>query len=165
MILFIIVLILIIILIFLITMTTKTTKLVRSIYLYLAALISLIFVAVGAGRIISTTLKAYVFPEAEKGGYGMCTSQPPLYELDSIKSVEKARDAELTTQDQKDQLNLFLQDYKGWKENNYGDICLARERQRNYVDSFTMLLVALPLCLLHWRIIKKDKEEKETENV
>jgi glucan phosphoethanolaminetransferase (alkaline phosphatase superfamily) len=156
-----IILIFIIILILIIAMNTKTTKMIRSIYLYLAALISLIFVAVGTGRIINTALKAYIFPEAEKGGYGMCVSQPPLYELDSIKSVEKTRDAELTTQDQKDQLNSFLQDYKSWKENNYGETCLIRERQRNYVDSFTMLLVALPICLIHWKIIKKDKDEKE----
>ncbi|MFA6159922.1 MAG: hypothetical protein WC678_02410 [Parcubacteria group bacterium] len=144
-------------------MTTKTTKLIRSIYLYLAALISLIFVAVGAGRIINTTLKAYVFPEAEKGEYGMCRNEPPMYELTASKSIENAKDSEITTQEQKDQLASLLVDYKNWKENNSGDICFKRERQTNYVDSFTMLLVALPLCLLHWRIIKKDKEEKEAE--
>lgn len=145
-------------------MTTKTTKLIRSIYLYLAALISLIFVAVGAGRIINTTLKAYVFPEAEKGGYNACNNQPPIYEIAPVQSVEKAKNSEITTEDQKKQIEALLIDYKNWKENNSGDICFKRERQTNYVDSFTMLLVALPLCLLHWRIIKKDKEEKETEN-
>lgn len=142
-------------------MTTKTTKMIRSTYLYLAALISLIFVAVGSGRIINTTLKAYVFPEAERGGYGPCFNEPPMYELSIVKSVEKAKDSELTTQDQKDEITNLLADYKKWRENNSGDICFKRERQRNYVDSFTILLVALPICLLHWRIIKKDKEEKE----
>lgn len=144
-------------------MTTKTTTMIRSIYLYLAALVSLIFVAVGIGTIINTTLKAYIFPEAEKGGYGMCRNEPPMYELSSAKSIGDARDSDLTTQEQKDQLAALLVDYKNWKENNSDDLCYKRERQRNYVDSFTMLLVALPICLLHWRIIKKDKEEKETE--
>lgn len=144
-------------------MTTKTTRLVRSIYLYLAALISLIFVAVGAGRIINTTLKAYVFPEAEKGGYGMCRNEPPMYEIAPMQSVEKTKNSDITTEDQKKQIEALLADYKTWRENNSGDICFKRERQTNYVDSFTMLLVALPLCLLHWRIIKKDKEEKESE--
>lgn len=144
-------------------MTTKTTKLIRSIYLYLAALISLIFVAVGAGTIINTTLKAYVFPEAEKGGYGMCNNEPPIYGFDQIKSIENTKDNNITTQDQKDQIAALLADYKSWKEKNSGDICYKRERQGSYVDSFTMLLVALPLCLGHWRIIKKDKEEKEAE--
>jgi hypothetical protein len=144
-------------------MTTKTTKLIRTIYLYVAALISLIFVAVGSGNIINTTLKAYVFPEAEKGGYGMCTNQPPIYEIAPAQSLEKAKNSDITTVDQKQQIESLLADYKTWKENNAGDICFKRERARNYVDSFTMLLIALPICLIHWRIIKKDKEEKEEE--
>ena len=62
-------------------MTTKS-KLIRTIYLYVAALVSLIFVAVGSGRILNTVLKAYVFPKAEKGGYSRCNQQPPVYALD-----------------------------------------------------------------------------------
>ena len=142
-------------------MTTKTTKLIRTIYLYVAALISLIFVAVGAGTIINTTLKAYVFPEAEKGGYGMCVNQPPIYEITPVQSLEKAKTSDGATVDQKQQIEALLKDYQTWKENNAGDIYFKRERARNYVDSFTMLLIALPICLIHWKIIKKDKEEKE----
>lgn len=144
-------------------MTTKTTKLIRTIYLYLAALISLIFTTVGAGTIVNTTLKAYVFPEAEKGGYTMCTNQPPMYEITPLQSMEKAKNSDISTSDQKQQIEALLADYKTWKENNAGDICYKRERQRNYVDSFTMLLIALPVCLVHWKIIKKDKEEKEED--
>lgn len=142
-------------------MTTKTTTLIRTSYLYIAALISLIFVAVGAGRIINTALKAYVFPEAEKGGYSVCNSQPPMYEIGAAQSLEKSKSGEVTSEDQKKQIEALLTDYKTWKENSTGDVCYKRERAMNYVDSFTMLLIALPICLLHWRIIKKDKDEKE----
>lgn len=142
-------------------MTTKTTRLIRSIYLYLAALISLIFVAVSVGTIINTTLKAYVFPEAAKGGYSACNNQPPVYEISAVQSIEKVKDSEISTEDQKKQLEMLIQDYENWKKNNAGDICYIRERQKNYVDSFTMLLVALPVCLIHWTIIKRDKKEKE----
>lgn len=142
-------------------MTTKTTKLIRSIYLYLAALISLIFVAVGIGTIINTTLKAYVFPEAAKGGYSACNSQPPVYEIGAVQSIEKAKNSDLSTEEQKKQLEMLIQDYENWKKDNAGDICYIRERQKNYVDSFTMLFVALPICLMHWRIIRKDRDEKE----
>ena len=143
-------------------MTTKTTKLIRTIYLYLAALISLIFVAVGAGTIVNTTLKAYVFPEAEKGGFNACNQQPPIYSVET-QSVEKLKNSDAATPDQKTQIEALLNDYKTWQENNAGDICYKRQRETNYVDSFTMLLVALPICLIHWRIIKKDKEEKDKE--
>jgi hypothetical protein len=144
-------------------MTTRTTKLIRTIYLYLAALISLIFVAVGTGTILNTTLKAYVFPEAEKGGYGMCNNQPPMYGIAPEQSLEKVKTGEITTIDQKQQIEALLNDYKAWKANNNGDLCYQRERQKNYVDSLTMLFIALPICLIHWRIIKKDKEEKEVD--
>lgn len=156
--------ILILIIIFISTSMTSKTKLIRTIYLYVAALISLIFVAVGAGRIINTALKAYVFPEAEKGGYSICNSQPPMYEIGAAQSLEKSKAGEITSEDQKKQIESLLADYKTWKENSAGEICYKRERAMNYVDSFTMLLVALPICLAHWRVIKKDKEEKEEDN-
>jgi len=41
-------------------------KLIRTIYLYLAMLISLIFVAIGMGNLINTSLKYYLLPKAEK---------------------------------------------------------------------------------------------------
>ena len=145
-------------------MTEKTTKLIRTIYLYLAALISLIFVAVGTGNILNTLLKAYVFPEAEKAGYGICASQPPMYEISAKQSLEKTKNSEIATQEEKEQLEALLEDYAKWKENNSGDICYKRERQNNLVNSFTMLLIALPICLFHWRVIKKDKKEKELED-
>ena len=59
--------------------TTKETKLIRTIYLYVASLISLLFVAIGTGTIANTTLKMF-FPKAEKAGYSRCNQQPPVYD-------------------------------------------------------------------------------------
>jgi hypothetical protein len=140
------------------TMTAKT-KLIRTIYLYVAALVSLIFVAVGTGRILNTALKAYVFPKAEKGGYSRCNQQPPVYALD------KNALADVATTDQKIQLDNLLKDYEQWKKDNNEEECYSQERQSNVVDSLTMLIIALPICLFHWKLIKKDKEEKETETI
>lgn len=135
-------------------MTTRT-KLIRSIYLYLAALISLIFVAVGTGNLINTALKFYVFPKAEKGGYNQCNQAPPVYTLD------KNAYAGVATPDQKVQLENLLADYNKWKTENTGEECYSALRQSTVVDALTMLLIALPIFLLHWRVIKKEKDEKE----
>jgi hypothetical protein len=137
-------------------MTTKT-KFIRSIYLYLAALISLIFVAVGTGRLLDTALKFYLFPKAEKGGYNQCNQIPPVYALD------KNAYAGVATSDQKVQLENLLRDYDEWKKNNTGEECYSAQRQSETVDALTMLIIALPILLFHWRIIKKDKENKENE--
>ncbi|HMN19508.1 MAG TPA: hypothetical protein PKA31_02855 [Candidatus Moranbacteria bacterium] len=134
---------------------TPKTKMVRTVYLYLAALISLIFVAVGTGRLINTGLKYAFFTEAEKKSYFECNQQPPILgtpDLSSFKSI--------ATDDQKAQLEQFLKDYQNWKENSTGEKCIVPARQNNVVDALTMVLIALPICLVHWRIIKKDKKNE-----
>lgn len=136
---------------------TNKSKLIRTIYLYIVVLVSLIFTGVGAGRILNTGLKYYIFPEAEKKSYYECSQQPPVYALEAgqLKGV--------ATEDQKKQLDQLLNDYENWKENSSGEKCIKPARQNNIIDAFTMLLIALPICLFHWRIIKKDKKEKENE--
>jgi len=134
---------------------TSKSKLIRTIYLYAAALISLIFVAVGTGRLLNTALKFYVFPKAEKGGFNRCNQQPPLY------NVDKNALTGVATPDQKIQLENLLRDYEQWQKDNTGEECYSVERQNNAVDSLTLIIVALPICLLHWKMIKKEKEEKE----
>ena len=133
------------------TMTSKT-KFIRTIYLYLAALISLIFIAVGAGRLLNTGLKYYFFPEAEKKSYYECNTQPPVA---SVVSKDGA------TADQKVQIDALLNDYQTWKENQSGDNCIRPVRQNNIIDALTMIIIALPICLFHWILIKRDKKEKE----
>ena len=130
-------------------------KLIRTIYLYLAALVSLIFVAVGTGNLINTAMKFYFFPKAEKGGFSRCNQTPPVYSLD------KNAYAGVATQDQKIQLENLLRDYETWKAENTGDECYSQERQNNIVNALTMMIVAIPIFALHWRIIKREKEEKE----
>jgi hypothetical protein len=134
---------------------TSKSKIIRTIYLYVAALISLIFVAVGTGTLFNTTLKYYVFPKAEKGGFSRCNQQPPVYSLDKNALVGVA------TPDQKIQLENLLRDYEQWQKDNTGEECYSAERQNNTVDALTMIIIALPICLLHWRWIKKERTEKE----
>ena len=138
---------------------TSKSKLIRTIYLYVAALVSLIFVAVGIGTILNTVLKAYAFPKAEKGGYSRCNQQPPVYALD------KNNLAEVSTEEQKIMLDNIIKDYEQWKKDNAEGECYSQERQNNIVNALTMIIIALPIYLFHWRLIKKDKEEKEENNI
>jgi len=135
------------------SMTSKA-KFIRTIYLYLAALISLIFVAVGTGRLLNTGLKYFFFPDAEKKNYYECNVQPPVA---SVVSKEGA------TTEQKVQIDALLSDYQNWKENQSGDNCIKPARQNGIIDALTMIIIALPICLFHWLLIKRDKKEKEEE--
>jgi hypothetical protein len=132
-------------------------KIIRTTYLYLAIIISLVFTGIGAGTLINTTLKAYVFPKAEKGGYNRCNQQPPVYALEGKGMVGVA------TEDQKMQLENLLRDYEEWKKNSTGEDCYSAERQSSVVDALTMIFVALPILIVHALIIKKDKAKKDNE--
>ena len=76
---------------------TSKSKIIKTIYLYVAALVSMIFLAVGTGTLLNTALKAYVFPKAEKGGFSRCNQQPPVYDLASAKN------SQIATEEQKSQ--------------------------------------------------------------
>ena len=134
---------------------TQKTKIVRTVYLYVVALLSLLFLCIGIGNLINVTLKAYVFPEAEKRDYNICY-QPyyyPSLELEKIKEVE------ITDEEQRTKINTIINDYENWKNQNTGDNCYVSERQKRMVDAITMILISLPLYIFHWRLIKKEKQE------
>ncbi len=133
---------------------TSKTKLIRTIYLYIAALISLIFVAVGSGTLINTGLKYAFFQEAEIKSYYECNQQPPLFGSPDVTTFKS-----IATEDQKTQLDQFLRDYQNWKDNNMGEKCIRPARQNKVVDAITMIIIALPLCFVHWEVIKRDKKK------
>lgn len=133
-------------------------KLIKTIYLYLAAAISLIFVAVGIGTLLNTGLKYAIFPEAEKRSYFECNSQPPVYAL------EAGQLRNLTSDEQKVQIDQMIREYENWKEGQTGDACIIPARQNKIIDALTMIIIALPILLIHWRLIRKEKEEKEQDN-
>lgn len=132
----------------------KTTRIIRTVYLYVAALVSLIFLAVGSGILINTGLKAYVFPKAEEGGYNRCNQQPPVYNLENVK------DPDVTSEQQRRQIDNLIRDYEEWKEKNTGEECLSAERQNDLVNSLTMIIIALPIFLVHWKIIRREKDKE-----
>jgi hypothetical protein len=137
-------------------------KIIRTVYLYLAALISLIFVAVGTGTVMNSLLKYKFFSEAEKKTYYECNNQPSLYS-NMTADTEKLKNSGVVTEEQKKEIENLINDYNNWKENEYGEKCFAPARQNRIVDALTMIIIALPICLTHWFIIKKDKIKKENE--
>lgn len=133
---------------------TSKTKLIKTIYLYLVATVSLLFIAIGAGTLLNTGLKYSIFPEAEKKSYYQCNNQPPVA---SVISKEG------TTADQKIQIDELLNDYQNWKENQLGDNCIRPARQNKIIDALTMIIIAIPICWIHWMLIQKAKKEKDGE--
>ena len=132
----------------------KTTKIVMTIYLYTVSLISLIFFAVGMGNLINTSLKAFIFTEAEKRDYSMCNNYPYYSSIDAQALKEKG-----ITVEQQDQIDNMIKDYEEWKSRNTGDACYKSEREKRMLDAVTMILIAFPLYIIHWKMARKERQE------
>jgi len=133
---------------------TKKIKIVKTVYLYVVSMVSLLFVAIGSYTLFNTALKTYVLPKAEKGGYNRCNEQPPVTGFDFKSSS-------LTTEDQKAQIEQMLKDYETWKKNNTGEECYTAERQNSIVDALATLFISIPLFTFHWKLARKKKESSE----
>lgn len=133
----------------------KTIKTVRTFYLYVVSLLSLIFLAIGIGNLANTTLKATIFKEAEKRDYSVCYSYPYYISSVDLKNLEGL------TVNQNEKIESMIRDYEAWQETNTGEACYRSERENRIVNSLTMILIALPLYIFHWAIIKKEKKENE----
>ena len=131
----------------------KTTKTVRTFYLYIVSLLSLIFLAVGVGNLLNTTLKATFFKEAEKRDYSVCYNYPYYY-----SNIEKTAEMDEV---QLEQIDNMIRDYENWKEKNTGETCYKSEREKKIVDSLSMIIIALPLYIFHWMMIRREKRENE----
>lgn len=140
---------------------TKTTKIVMTIYLYTVSLIALVFFAIGMGNLINTSLKAFVFTEAEKRDYSICNNQPYFY---STVDAEKIKQSSTLTVDEKTQIDNMIKDYENWKSRNTGDECYKSERQKRMLDAITMILIAFPIYILHWRMARKERQETQWKN-
>ena len=136
----------------------KTTKTVRTFYLYTVSLISLIFLAVGIGNLINTSLKSTFFKEAEKREYTACNNYPYYF-----SSVDALKSSDSIPEDNQDIINQMIQSYEEWEKNNVGEACYDAEREKRMVDSLTMIFISLPLYASHWMIIRRERRKKDEE--
>ncbi len=136
---------------------------IRTIYLYLFALVGLALMAIGAVRLVNTGLKILVFTKAD--GEAGFSHQPPIFTPypsrepkgdDFVTTMEKCKEKCSLTDTQKDEIGQWLASYKEWQNQPKVDY-RVQQRERESSWSFAFILVGLPLWLFHWTIIKKEK--------
>lgn len=143
-------------------------SLVRTIYLYLFALIGLALLVTGGVRLVDMGLKMFVFTQAEQ-------EQRLLYQRPQLPPVglEKVADVEdenvepkeevVLTPKEKEQVDRWIADYQDWQEQRSKVDPVDASRQRNASSSLAMILIGLPLYLFHWRLIKRDVQKGKKE--
>lgn len=141
---------------------------IRTIYLYLFALVGLALISIGAVRLVNTGLKMFVFTKADEQVH--FSKQPPIFapqplrevkEEDFLAAVEKCKEKCDLTDAQKNEISQWLMSYKEWQNQPEIDY-KTQQRQRETSWSIAFILVGLPLWLYHWTIIKREKRSAET---
>jgi len=144
-------------------MTNKTHyPLIRTIYLYLFALLGLGLLTIGGIRFLDMGLKAFVFTKAEQQERLIYKVPPiPPLEIKKLEQIEEAREKKFCLS-QKDRATVeaWLAEYKEWKKKKEKIDPVTCRRHRDASLNLAMILIGLPLYLYHWWIIKEETKNK-----
>jgi len=143
---------------------------IRTVYLYLFALVGLALIVIGSVRLLDLGLKIFIFKEADKPEE-VQRYYPPFpperfLEPQAVSKDKKVPDVALSektqelTETDRDALNRWLIDYQNWKQ-SYDEIDYVRaRREREASNSLAFIIIGLPLYLYHWTVIKRDRRER-----
>lgn len=124
---------------------------VRTVYLYIFALLGLVLVIIGSVGLINMALKATIFTGADIDYYSSMPPQP--YGFERVKAIENSSDF---TEEEKAAARAWLDEYAAWNERSDKFDYANAERQRSAAQNIAMIIVGLPLYLFHWRIIRRE---------
>ena len=142
-------------------------NIIRQIYLYAVSIISLFLLVFSAGQIVNIGLKTWVFPKADPNYNQRCDDSGNIYYGGGpAPMATKPIDANGQPVAVKEPTAEEKAAAKKTCEQNLADQRSA-DRQNQLVSALSMLLVALPVFIFHFRIVQKerneDKEMKEDE--
>jgi len=139
-------------------MNKKHYPLIRTIYLYLFTLIGLVLVIIAGVRFLDMGLKYFVFTQAEQQQRIATLRPPSTY---SLEKVEEIKQNEELTDEQKQAISQWIEDYKEWEEESAKVDPVTSDRHREASYNLAMILIGLPLYLYHWNLIKTETKDKE----
>ncbi len=136
--------------------------LVRTIYLYLFALVGLTLLTIGTVRFVYMGLKVFVFTQADQQQI-IYNKMPPSAPY-SIEKLNQAAGQPVNTgltAEEKVNLEQWLVQYSDWKVQNDKFDPIVSQRQNEASMNLALILVGLPLYFFHWRIIRQETKQRE----
>ena len=143
-------------------MQEKHYPIIRTIYLYIFALVGLIIVITGSIRAFTMGLEVFVFKDADKQtkiNYSRPTSIP------YVEGLKEAKDDEGFTEEEREAIRSWLADYEEWKAESDSFDYVSAQRQKDAASILASVMVGLPLYLYHWNLIKKETKKRKNEIV
>jgi len=136
----------------------KQDSIIRTIYLYIFALLGLVLLIIGGVRFVDMGLKAFVFTKADeqqKLNYYFAEPYTPI----SIERMKEIQEDEGFTDEEKETIKQWLVDYEEQKEQRESFDVVASHRHRDASLNLSMILIGLPLYLYHWGIIRRETKK------
>ena len=133
-------------------------SLIRTIYLYLFALLGLILLTIGSVRFLDMGLRAFIFTQADEERRIEYERPPIRYPWGTLEKIQ-ANDQSLTEQEVAE-IRGMIQSYQAWEETKADIDPITSRRHRNASINLSLILIGLPLYLYHWRVIKKETKDK-----
>ena len=153
----------------------KHYPLIRTIYLYLFALVGLTLVVIGLVQLVNLGLKVYVFPESQEE-LSVYKPMPPEPVSDNQskesltaegeKIVSSCQNSIQLTDKERSFLSNWEKDYEAWKNRKADTKKISRiQNEKEASRALAFILIGLPLYFYHWLIIKKEtvKNKEESE--
>lgn len=142
-------------------------SLIRTIYLYLFALLGLVLLTIGGVMLIDLGLKMTLFQKADVERLSRPTviSVSPgktIEEADFVSAVEKCNETCDFTDEEKELVQAWLLDYEQWKAQEQEISYITQRRQRDASKAIAFMLIGFPLYLYHWTVIKKEIRKEQT---
>lgn len=144
---------------------------IRTVYLYLFALVGLAITVIGSTMLVNLALKTWIFTEADSYNRYGYIERPPSLTIDRealmIENLQNCGEDCNLSEVQLQQIDNWLADYQWWLENQKNTEQIdyrKQERQRQASTAISMIMVGLPLYLYHWSTIKRDgKKDSKKE--
>lgn len=136
--------------------------LVRTIYLYLFALVGLTLLVIGGVRFVDMGLKAFIFTKADEEQRLNYAQPSSPYPIEKFQNIAQSPEMTITlTESEKTTFQMWLVDYENWKKRRDAIDPILSQRQRDASFNLAMIIVGLPLYFFHWRIIKREIRVRE----
>lgn len=143
----------------------EKNSLIRTIYLYLFAIVGLTLLIIAGVRFINMGLKAFIFTKADEQmriEYKQSSYAPvPVEKLNQIQTDAAAGKQVTLSEDQVQQIDQWLADYKNNSEARAKIDPISTQRQQEASISLAMIIIGLPLYLYHWGIIRRETKKQE----
>lgn len=127
---------------------------IRTLYLYLFALIGLILIAIGSVRLVDMALRVTLFTGADAEQRIASPPPAPPVRIEEARA-EAAGDSALTP-DERAQLRTWLEERDVWEDEWRAVDRVRARRHRDAANALAFLIVGLPLYLYHWRTIRRE---------